>query len=321
MKKLLSIFFLSCTATLFSGNYDIRVLSNKDGLSNSSVNVVFQDSNELMWFGTWDGLNRYNGKEFRIYKPVAGDDRSISNNIIRDIIEEEKDYLWIATDWGINRMNVREGTFERFFVDSLYREITNEHSYLIAGNSRGEIVASVYQQGIYLFNRALHRFEPLYTDQQLNIRKIILGERDQLWVLTNEKRLYRMDIRMVNQHPAIVKTTPFILQQDVVQIFTCSSCELLVQTSDQQVYQYDDLLQVMRPLQTDNNTGYLNDIGLLEGSVYLATSKGLFRYEVGDKVQPVITGSNILDIYIGTQEIIWAGTDMKGVWKVEPHSD
>ena len=148
MKKLLSIFFLSCTATLFSGNYDIRVLSNKDGLSNSSVNVVFQDSNELMWFGTWDGLNRYNGKEFRIYKPVAGDDRSISNNIIRDIIEEEKDYLWIATDWGINRMNVREGTFERFFVDSLYREITNEHSYLIAGNSRGEIVASVYQQGI-----------------------------------------------------------------------------------------------------------------------------------------------------------------------------
>lgn len=321
MKKLLSIFFLSCTATLFSGNYDIRVLSNKDGLSNSSVNVVFQDSNELMWFGTWDGLNRYNGKEFRIYKPVAGDDRSISNNIIRDIIEEEKDYLWIATDWGINRMNVREGTFERFFVDSLYREITNEHSYLIAGNSRGEIVASVYQQGIYLFNRALHRFEPLYTDQQLNIRKIILGERDQLWVLTNEKRLYRMDIRMVNQHPAIVKTTPFILQQDVVQIFTCSSCELLVQTSDQQVYQYDDLLQVMRPLQTDNNTGYLNDIGLLEGSVYLATSKGLFRYEVGDKVQPVITGSNILDIYIGTQEIIWAGTDMKGVWKVVPHSE
>lgn len=321
MKHWIYIIFLFCTTVVFSENYDIRILSNKDGLSNSSVNVIFQDSNELMWFGTWDGLNRYNGKEFRVYKPSAGNDQSISNNIIRDIIEEEKNYLWIATDRGINRMNIREGKFERFFVDSLYREITYEHSYLIAGNSKGRIIASVYQQGIYFFDHSLNRFVPLHKDDDLNISKIILDEHDQLWVLTRDKQLFKMDLMMINHHLTIVKSTPFFSEKGVEQIFSCSNCELVVQTSDQSVYQYDTAMQVMRLLQTSGEVGLLNDIAFLEGSVYLATSKGLYRYNTGRDVEPVISGTNILDIHIGTQKIIWVGTDMKGIWKIVSHNE
>lgn len=315
------IIFLFYTTLLFSENYDIRILSNKEGLSNSSVNVVFQDSNELMWFGTWDGLNRYNGKEFRVYKPSAGDDQSISNNIIRDIIEEKKDYLWIATDWGINRMNVRENKFERFFVDSLNREITNEHSYLIAGNSKGRIIASVYQQGVYFFDPSSQRFLPLQTGDRLNIRKIILDERDQLWVLTREKQLFRMDLKLVDQKLKIVKTTQFLPHSGIEQIFYCSSCELLMQANNETIYQYHPATQEMIPLQINGVTGFLDDIGLLDGSVYLAASRGLYRYVAGEGVQPVIVGTNILDIHIGTQDIIWAGTDMQGIWKVVPYNE
>ena len=91
MRYIVHLFFLLLSLMSEANNYDIRILSNKDGLSNSSVNVVFQDSSKLMWFGTWDGLNMYNGKEFRVYKPSTGNAESISNNIIRDIIEEKKD--------------------------------------------------------------------------------------------------------------------------------------------------------------------------------------------------------------------------------------
>ena len=47
----------------------INRLTNNEGLSNSSVNVIYQDSNNLMWFGTWDGLNLYNSREFKTFKP------------------------------------------------------------------------------------------------------------------------------------------------------------------------------------------------------------------------------------------------------------
>ncbi|MDD3787328.1 MAG: two-component regulator propeller domain-containing protein [Petrimonas sp.] len=108
MKKIISIFFLLLSVAGYAIDFDIKTLTNNDGLSNSSINVIYQDSNQLMWFGTWDGLNLYNGKEFKVYKPSPGDIQSISNNIIRNIIEEKRDYLWVATDIGINRFKIKE---------------------------------------------------------------------------------------------------------------------------------------------------------------------------------------------------------------------
>ncbi|MBP1638225.1 MAG: hypothetical protein H6Q18_1014, partial [Bacteroidetes bacterium] len=116
MKKIVLLIILVFSISAYAANFDFKNLTNNDGLSNSSINTVFQDSNGLMWFGTWDGLNVYNGKEFITYKPIPGDAHSISNNIIRDIIEEKKDYFWIATDLGINRFNSKKQTFERYFV-------------------------------------------------------------------------------------------------------------------------------------------------------------------------------------------------------------
>lgn len=68
----------------------INRLTNNEGLSNSSVNVIYQDSNNLMWFGTWDGLNLYNSREFKTFKPNPNVPGNITNNIIRDIIETTK---------------------------------------------------------------------------------------------------------------------------------------------------------------------------------------------------------------------------------------
>ena len=85
-------------------------ITNEAGLSNSSINCIYQDSSGLMWFGTWDGLNIYNGTSFRVYKPESKNNKSISNNIIRSIVEERKGVLWIATDDGINRFDGASAT-------------------------------------------------------------------------------------------------------------------------------------------------------------------------------------------------------------------
>lgn len=304
-----------------ANNYDIRVLSNKDGLSNSSVNVVFQDSNKLMWFGTWDGLNMYNGKEFRVYKPSTGNAESISNNIIRDIIEEKKDILWIATDFGINRLNIRENKFERFFVDSLHREVTNEHSYLIAGNRSGRIIASVYQQGIYFFHSINNRFEPLDIDEKLNIRKIIIDDKDQLWILTKEKLLFKIALRQHEDQLIVTDIDQFTLLNSIENVFLSSSGNPVFQTTDETIYLYDEKNEDLKRITVNEKIGSLNDLGFLDESIYLATSKGLYHYHPVSGMQGVISNSTVLDIQMGSQNIIWAGTDMKGVYKIVPFNE
>ena len=74
MKRLLTPIILLC-ATLLSGaqNYDIDYITSSEGLSNSSVIKVFQDSEGVMWFGTWDGLNSWNSRNVRIWKSKADD--------------------------------------------------------------------------------------------------------------------------------------------------------------------------------------------------------------------------------------------------------
>ena len=123
MKKTLLFFSILISIGLSAKKYNITNLTNNDGLSNSSINNIYQDSNGLMWFGSWDGLNVYNGREFKVFKPEPANAQSISNNIIRDIVEENKSIHWVATDRGINRMDMRKNTFDRFFVDAEYQTL------------------------------------------------------------------------------------------------------------------------------------------------------------------------------------------------------
>src|ERR1700753_2922617 len=74
-------------------------LGTAQGLSQSNVICSLQDSRGFMWFGTREGLNKYNGYSFTVYKNEIGDDRSLSNNEVHDLIEDGSGYLWIAT-WG-----------------------------------------------------------------------------------------------------------------------------------------------------------------------------------------------------------------------------
>lgn len=87
------------------------------GLSQATVFVTYQDSQGYLWFGTEDGLNKYNGYNFDVYKFDPTDSASVSNNIVRCIQEDRDGNLWIGTDNGLNRYNRHNGSFTRFLND------------------------------------------------------------------------------------------------------------------------------------------------------------------------------------------------------------
>jgi len=120
MKSNLSILILLFffAPILFSAESDINFhnLSIKNGLSSNEVNCIFKDSKGFMWFGTNDGLNRFDGIRFTAFKHQPNDRTSIGGNKIRSIAEDHSGCLWISSDAGLVKFNRETETFTSFRI-------------------------------------------------------------------------------------------------------------------------------------------------------------------------------------------------------------
>lgn len=101
--SVICFFFLtSVVARLFGAQpMPFSTLGIEKGLSNNAVRCIFKDAQGFMWFGTHDGLNRYDGYEFKIYRNILGDKNSLPHNYIYAINEDTKHNLWVGTGQGI----------------------------------------------------------------------------------------------------------------------------------------------------------------------------------------------------------------------------
>ena len=95
----------------------VEHLTLQDGLSQSTISCILQDKDGFMWFGTANGLNRYDGYGFTVYKSNISDSGSISNNIINYLYEDSAGTLWISTESGLNSFDKRTGKFKRYLTD------------------------------------------------------------------------------------------------------------------------------------------------------------------------------------------------------------
>jgi ligand-binding sensor domain-containing protein len=90
-------------------------ITTQNGLSHNKVNCIIQDKRGFIWMGTNDGLNRYDGKHFTVYKNTPGNNTTISGNIITDLVEDENEILWIATaDGGLTKYDYRLESSRQF---------------------------------------------------------------------------------------------------------------------------------------------------------------------------------------------------------------
>lgn len=321
MKKILLFLCLFLTFQLTAKNYDIVNLTNNDGLSNSSINTIYQDSSGLLWFGTWDGLNVYNGREFKVYKPDPGNAQSISNNIIRDIVQEQKNIEWIATDRGINRLDKRKNTFERFFTDNRHQTIFSEHSFFVARNSSNRMFASIYEQGIFFFDIKTHQFVRLNAVKNFRTKKLFFDLDDNLWLYTEDKVLLKIVFKKGNSEiPVVENVVQFQHLKNIESVFYHSNNEIWMQTSDEKMYSYriSEGILSEAPIKA-LNTGIIRALLFMDTYQLWGTANGLFRYDLKtNNVESVLPNVSILSLATGTQQIIWVGTDTQGVWQLSP---
>jgi len=92
--------------------YNLKHYSTEDGLSHDRITCIMKDHEGFMWFGTWDGINRFDGHNFVPYKGRPGDSSNLENNKIRIIAEDKQGYLWVKTfDNKIYRFDKKKEAF------------------------------------------------------------------------------------------------------------------------------------------------------------------------------------------------------------------
>jgi two-component system sensor histidine kinase ChiS len=116
---LVFLFILCLTGTLFleSGTGRFKYISIDEGLSQSTIFCLLQDSKGFLWIGTQDGLNKYDGYTFKVFKRDPDDANSLSHNWVTAIYEDESGMIWIGTNGGgLNRFDPRREGFFRYPV-------------------------------------------------------------------------------------------------------------------------------------------------------------------------------------------------------------
>jgi ligand-binding sensor domain-containing protein/signal transduction histidine kinase len=141
-------------------------LTTNDGLSQSNVRRILQDRRGFMWFATRDGLNRFDGNGFVVYKHNPNDPGSLSANFILDAVEDDQGYLWIATaTGGVNKFDPKTERFTRYLHDpSNPNSLSGDSVESIVDDTRGHLWFGTTDTGLDKFDPATGTFTHYLND-------------------------------------------------------------------------------------------------------------------------------------------------------------
>jgi len=187
LKNVLFILFCFTCQIVLAQNLKFKHIGTDNGLSNSTIECIFQDHRGFIWFGTRDGLNKYDGEQIIVYKNNK-DINSLSDNFIRHIYEDQHHKLWIGTSNGLNRFDPERNTFKRYSFSANAKKSSgkNDIRAIEAYDNKLWIATSggplqVLNEKTNTLQQFEHHTNDIHTDKKGN-----------LWIATDQG-LYRFD--------------------------------------------------------------------------------------------------------------------------------
>ena len=186
MKAYLSLIWTLLMATTLPilaqdfSNLHFRKLQVTDGLSENSVYSILQDQTGYMWFGTKDGLNRFDGNDFRVYQKRNSDPSSLGNNFVRSIAEKDSSHLYIGTDDGLFIMDKLREKFHPIDQKSTNGEVLRSAINALHIDQNGALWIGTMGQGVFRYNPSENTLRPV------RIRGLDLGK-NATWSLLEDR--------------------------------------------------------------------------------------------------------------------------------------
>jgi ligand-binding sensor domain-containing protein/DNA-binding CsgD family transcriptional regulator len=177
-------------------NITLQHISAKDGLSQNTINCIFQDSRGFMWFGTQSGLNKYDGSSFSIFKHNADDSTSIASDDVYSAFEDANKNLWFGTSAGLSLFDRRRNTFLNFDFDP-ESKYSMRPVWSIIGSSRDNKLWIGASGGLFSFDpktKAIKHYLINDSIQHANSALAICEDNQgKIWVGTSDGGLLQFD--------------------------------------------------------------------------------------------------------------------------------
>lgn len=303
-------------------------LTINEGLSQNTVYVTLQDQQGFIWIGTEDGLNRYNGYDFNIYKHNKNYN-TLTNSQINTLFEANDKTLWIGTSDGLNIYDRETDSFKRLYTLSRKSSENNDFITTILQDKKNNLWAATYD-GLKLYNPASKNFTAfLISNPDGNkltnkIQTMYLAANNVLWIGTGDDlKLFNPDSRKFMALPAILAKNNALRHSGIRCIKQDKKGTLWIGTENSGLFNYDPLKNtcVNYRQQSGNPNSILSDIVrdvlvVDADEIWIGTREGLSILKSGrisnytyDKYNPeALTHNSIRHFMKDRAGNIWIGT-------------
>lgn len=296
------------------GENIIKYISNINGLSNNSVNCIYQDNDDILWFGTWDGVNTYDGREIKSYRYNVNNPNSISNNVVRQIVEQDSRYIWIATDYGINRWDKMTQQFQRFYLGTEEKVPKQERSYLIGISSDSTIFSFVKEQGLFYFDDKTEQFIHINCNLTDYVSDICIdSDNGVLYFLFQNGQIGFSNLRQPYKSDIVI--TPIKIDRPIQKIFFSKGHIILI--SEQGISLMNSKQRIEKNIKPEKNK-VVSSALYHKNKLYISfIDGGCEKYNLENNsvttIKEIPDNISIFTIYQGKQDILWIGSDGQGV--------
>lgn len=188
-KTIFLLLFILLAGKVNAQSLKFKHVNVEDGLSNSTIECIFQDHRGFIWFGTRDGLNKYDGNQITVFKHDKNAN-SISDNYIRCIFEDRNHTLWIGTSDGLNRFNAEKNNFSTYKAKDLKKQSGNIITSI--KETKAGIWIGTYGGGLNLLESNTNTFAPYpyrsassKSDRKNYINDLYADDSGNIWMATD----------------------------------------------------------------------------------------------------------------------------------------
>lgn len=335
-KSVVIAFILLFTAPLLwaqTNNYRFKHLSTNDGLSQSSVIAIEQDKMGQMWLGTRDGLNKYNGTSFKIYRNDPKDSLSLSNSDILSLEEDKNGNIWVGTYNGLNRYDPIKNTFKRYFHSKDPRSLANNAVWCIVEMQDGEIWigtakgVSIYEPETDDFFNILDTPNNTPRLNESYVLSILQTDRETIWLGTSNGLFECTGSALENRSVKKIDLNGDRANLRIQDIIAFNEHTLYIATKNNGLLRFDTLSKKIVQFDDNNIPEKINkDIRALEldknGALWLGTYHGINIIDSNGKVDKIINQPGnpsslsqdfIKSLYTDAKGSVWIGSYYGGV--------